>query len=655
MSRHRNVRNMIADDYDDYGDDYDDYGDDYDDYGDYGAGYAATPKKKQQQQQQQQAKQQPTSKPKQPFVPKKKKNVVASQAPTTTTTKAAGAAAAATSAGGGGSVGITVLSAGSSKPPASASQTAAAAAIAPPTARPPPGFAGAAVGAAVNKASLAAAPASSGPASSVGAAAAVGQTTQSMQSLPPPPVPSELLKQDGNDTTSKKQHLTLVILGHVDAGKSTVTGHLLYGGNKGGNRRGGKPQNFAWLLDEDEQERAHGITMDIATKTLTTKRYNVVVQDAPGHADYVPSAITGTANANAALLVIDSTDYQTSFESGQFKQHAFLARGLGVIQILVVINKMDLINWSQDKYNAIQNAAMNFLIQTVGYPSAAVRCVPVSGITGANVHARSTAGEGDGADDDDEASLMSWYKGPTLVDAIDNFFAGGGGGKGGGGGANAKANLLNMHLRLVLTDVVGESGKANRTSVRAKIMQGWLKSGEQLTMLPLGDSTTIQKLSSLHGGGDSGSPDNNIMYAGAGEMIDMVLGGVDTSRVLVGNTLCRPNSRPPTANKCRARIWVMEGLVPIIRGSHAIFHIHHLNIPCHVTKLLHTINPKDSSGGILKKNPRAIGASTQAVVEITLNNSCVMESFDDCRALGRFVLRRGGDSIAIGRIEQVLV
>lgn len=631
---------MIADDYDDYGDDY---GDDYDDYGDYGAaGYAAARKKG--------SKQQPKQ---QPVVPKKKKNVVASQAAGggVTTTKAAATAAA---SGGVGSSGITVLSAASSKQPAT---SATAAVVAPPTARPPPEFAGTAAAAtATAKPSSAS---GSGPTLS-GSSAASNQTSAAQ----PPPVPSELLlNQDGEDGDNRKQHLTLVVLGHVDAGKSTVTGHLLYGNSTSGtSRRGNKqPQNYAWLLDEDEKEREHGITMDIATKTLATRRYNVVLQDAPGHADYVPSAITGTANANAALLVVDSTDYRTSFESGQFKQHAFLARGLGVVQILVVINKMDLINWKEESYQQIQKAATNFLIQTVGYPSQAIRCVPASGITGANIHTRAaTIATVDG---EDEASVMSWYKGPTLVDAIDSFFAGGGG-KGGGGGANARANLLNKHLRLVLTDVVGESGKANRTSARAKILQGWLKSGEQLTMLPLGDSTTVQKLSSLHATGDGGS-DTNIMYAGAGEMIDIVLGGVDTSRVLVGNTLSRPNSKPPIANKCRARIWVMEGLVvPIIRGSHAIFHIHHLNMPCHITKLFHTINPKqqqqdaasgDSNSNILKKNPRALGASTQAVVEITLQNSCVIESFDDCRALGRFVLRRGGDSIAIGRIEQVIL
>ena len=141
----------------------------------------------------------------------------------------------------------------------------------------------------------------------------------------------------------------------------------------------------------------------------------------------------------------------------------------------------------------------------------------------------------------------------------------------------------------------------------------------------------------------------------AGELVDVVLTGLDPSRISTGNILARPGRQPPLTTKCRAKIFVLEGLtVPIIRGAQAILHMHYLDVPCHLSGLLQTLKPNGSNTTtVLKERPRVLTAKTQAVVEITLHYPICMEAFADCRALGRFVLRRSGASIAVGRVEQV--
>lgn len=466
-----------------------------------------------------------------------------------------------------------------------------------------------------------------------------------------PPIPAILLASDAAQHSKKsKIPLTVVVIGHVDAGKSTVTGHLLYGASiKASSARGGnnnnnnKAVNYAWLLDEDEQERAHGVTMDIATKPLdmdaalmtNNSNFQIVLQDAPGHADYVPAMITGTAAADAAMLTVDATDLATALQAGQLREHVYLARGLGVNQILVVLNKMDLVGWeNQDAYRSMELLLTDFLTKQVGYPAARIRCLPVSGLTGTNIFP--------GSDDDGTRTLRTWYKGPTLLEALDSFEA----------PVQQQQKLLEKPLRIIVADVLESSGSVG---LRAKVVSGWVKQGETLTVLPVGDETVITKLSSLHSVQHQ-LPERR-QYCVAGELIDCTVTGIDAQRLSTGSILARPSNRPPLASKCRAKVFILDaggGLqVPLIRGSQMIFHMHHLDIPCHFAELLRTLKPDGTT--ILKERPRALTRSCTAIVEIQLAIPVCLEAFTECRALGRFVLRRSGDSIAVGRIEQVLL
>ena len=642
MSRHRNVKQLVDEDYYDDDDDY--YDDNYDDYDDVGytggsnkVTAAAAVKK--------------NTKPN-TAVPKSKPGVTKSPAPQKATAAApppkkplpkghtTTIAAAVTSGGGVGTTSSTTLT-------ATTTTTTTTMLLSPP-----PGFA----------------PKPPPPSPSPDEAT----TTTTAAAAAVLTIPPVLLQ--AATTPTRKVPLTVVVLGHVDAGKSTISGHLLYGAD--GPNRSHKPPpppsrtansvqrnantNFAWLLDEDEQEREHGVTMDIATKRLTNPSgpFDIVLQDAPGHADYVPAMITGTASADAALLCVDATDCHTALGNGQLREHAYLARGLGVNQILVILNKMDVVGWDQEvTYRRMETMLMDFLIRQVGYPAARVRCIPLSGLTGTNLFPIVENGSNTNhTADADTQMLRSWYQGPTLMEAIHQFQP---------PASQQLSKLLEKPLRIIVSDVVESSGSL---SLRAKVVSGWVKQGETLVVLPVGDTAVISKLNSLHVSTPESTTSSSSQqqlrrqYCAAGELLDCVITGIDAQRISTGSLLVRSSGRPPLSARCRSKIFVLDNgsgngngsaiQIPLIRGAQMIFHMHHLDVPCHVSALIRTLKPDGVT--TLKERPRALTKNCTAIVELQLAVPICMEAFTDCRALGRFVLRRNGESIAVGRVEATI-
>jgi len=368
--------------------------------------------------------------------------------------------------------------------------------------------------------------------------------------------------------------------------------------------------------------------MDISTQTVSTAQHSVVLLDAPGHADYVPATITGVAQSDGALAVIDATD---AVLPGQLREHLVLARGLGVTQILCVVNKMDLCDWDEAVYEQKCRQLKEFLTIKAGYTVDKIRFVPCAGLSGVNLYQKP------------RAATVGWYKGPTVWQALDGF-----GNTNNSNTNNKLALALKKPVRILLQDVTGEQGKG--VACRGKVVQGWIKQGERVQVLPVQDTAVIHKMHSLQPQVTDSA--ERLKYAAAGEMVDMVVTGVDLVRLSVGSILARANAMPVQASLCRAKVWILEGLtIPIIRGAACIFHMHQLDVPCHLPRLVKTLKSDGTTG---KERPRALTANTQAVIEIKLNMPIAMESFSDCRALGRFVLRRGGDTIAVGMIEQVL-
>jgi elongation factor 1 alpha-like protein len=249
---------------------------------------------------------------------------------------------------------------------------------------------------------------------------------------PLPKLPLSILQQMNH----QKSRLAMVVLGHVDAGKSTLMGQVLYQLGHVPKRtlqkyqkqatELGKPSfALAWIMDEDTLERERGITMELATKFISTNRHEIIILDAPGHADFVPCMITGAASADVGILVVAATrgefeagfvphtntttsSSSSSIGGGQTREHVVLARGLGVSQLIVAVNKLDAVHWDQERFLELQTRLLPFLTSN-GFSLNRIRFIPLSGLTGENVKTRSNQ------------LLMEWYSGPTLLEAMDSF------------------------------------------------------------------------------------------------------------------------------------------------------------------------------------------------------------------------------------------
>ncbi|KAF1790020.1 P-loop containing nucleoside triphosphate hydrolase [Phytophthora cactorum] len=232
----------------------------------------------------------------------------------------------------------------------------------------------------------------------------------------------QAVKLEEEARTGGKTKISMVVIGHVDAGKSTITGHLLY---KLGyvskrlmhkyekeSREAGKSSfAYAWVMDADEEERSRGVTMDVGTSHFETETKHVTLLDAPGHRDFIPKMIAGAAQADVAVLVVPAVtgEFEAAFEnSGQTKEHTLLVRSLGVAQMVVAVNKMDMVNWDKERFDNIVQSLSTFL-QGAGFRPKNLRFVPLSGMTGANLEKTGGVEE------------CSWYSGPSLVEAIDTF------------------------------------------------------------------------------------------------------------------------------------------------------------------------------------------------------------------------------------------
>ncbi|KAJ3091066.1 HBS1-like protein, partial [Quaeritorhiza haematococci] len=278
----------------------------------------------------------------------------------------------------------------------------------------------------------------------------------------------------------EKESLNLVVVGHVDAGKSTLMGHVLYLLGEVSDRTMKRYERdsekmkkssfaFAWVLDETEEERSRGITMDVAITKFQTEHRRFTLLDAPGHRDFIPNMISGAAQADVAILVVDSTtgEFEAGFESGgQTREHALLIRSLGVAQLVVAVNKLDVMNWSQARYQEIVNKLTAFLTQA-GFRKSKVTFIPTSGYTGENLLKR------------ENEELKKWYSGPTLVEQIDRF--------------EVPQRPIDKPFRLSVVDFFKGSissaggGGSGAVSMSGRIESGHVQIGDQVAVMPINE------------------------------------------------------------------------------------------------------------------------------------------------------------------------
>ncbi|EFA00945.2 Elongation factor 1-alpha 2-like Protein [Tribolium castaneum] len=427
-----------------------------------------------------------------------------------------------------------------------------------------------------------------------------------------------------------KEHLYMVVIGHVDAGKSTLMGHLLYDLGQVNqktmhkyeqeSRKVGKQSfMYAWVLDETGEERNRGITMDVGRSQFETKSKHVTLLDAPGHKDFIPNMISGAGQADVALLVVDATrgEFETGFDfGGQTREHALLVRSLGVTQLAVAINKLDTVSWSKERFDDISQKLKVFLKQA-GFREGDVTFVPCSGLTGQNLVDKPTENE-----------LLTWYNGPCLLEVIDNF--------------RTPERPVSKPFRLSINDIF--KGTGSGFCVSGRVETGSLNVGERVMVCP---SRELSMVKSLY------IEDLSQTVVFAGDQATVTLSGIEMQNVSIGNVLCDPQNPVQVSAKFQARIVVFNLTIPITKGFSVILHHQSLVEPAVVSKLISQLNR--STGEVVKKHPRFLSNNTSAIVEIQVSRPIALELYSDCKELGRFMLRVGGVTIAAGLITKIIL
>uniref|UniRef100_A0A8C1MJA7 HBS1-like translational GTPase n=1 Tax=Cyprinus carpio TaxID=7962 RepID=A0A8C1MJA7_CYPCA len=349
---------------------------------------------------------------------------------------------------------------------------------------------------------------------------------------------AELEKRQGG-----KPLLNLVVIGHVDAGKSTLMGHLLYLlGNvnkrtmhkyEQESKKAGKASfAYAWVLDETGEERDRGVTMDVGMTKFETDSKVITLMDAPGHKDFIPNMITGAAQADVAVLVVDASrgEFEAGFEAGgQTREHGLLVRSLGVTQLAVAVNKMDQVNWYQERFRDIVSKLGHFLKQA-GFKDSDVFYIPTSGLSGENLTTRSKV-----------ADLTAWYTGPCLLEQIDAF--------------KPPQRSVEKPFRLCVSDVFKDQGSG--FCVTGKIEAGFIQTGDKVLAMPPNETCTVKGIT-LH--------DEALDWAAAGDHVSLTVTGMDIIKINVGCIFCDPKEAIRACTRFRARILLFNIEVPITQG-----------------------------------------------------------------------------------------
>jgi elongation factor 1-alpha len=429
--------------------------------------------------------------------------------------------------------------------------------------------------------------------------------------------------------SSSKPHLNLVIIGHVDHGKSTCMGHLLL--KKGAisdraireheaeaKRIGVRADEvkYAWVLDKLKEERERGITIDLAFWKFETDKYVFTVIDAPGHRDFVKNMITGTSQADAALLIVSAKKggYEAGTgPGGQTREHIFLAYTLGVSQILVGITKMDdpTVKWSQERFEEVRDGVAD-LLKITGYNPAKVDFIPISGITGDNLIERS--------------KNMPWYKGLTIEQAINKF--------------TLKPKPTKKPLRIPIQDTYTITGIG--TVPVGRVETGILKVGDNVVFMPHGAKGEVRTIETHH---------VQIPEAGPGDNIGFNVKGVSKGDVHRGDVLGHVDKPPTVVKEFIGQIIVIYHPTAIAQGYTPVLHAHTSTMATTFSELLQKIDPR--TGQIVEENPSFLKTGDGALVKFRPIRPLVIEEYADIPQIGRFAIRDMGTTVAAGVVRKI--
>ncbi|MGB9634919.1 MAG: translation elongation factor EF-1 subunit alpha [Candidatus Micrarchaeia archaeon] len=413
------------------------------------------------------------------------------------------------------------------------------------------------------------------------------------------------------------QHMNLVFIGHVDAGKSTTVGRLLFDTGaipeqemrklKEEAERIGKPTfEFAFVMDTQKEERERGVTIDIAHKEFKSQKYFYTIIDAPGHRDFVKNMITGASQADAAVLVVSVKDGIQP----QTKEHAFLAKVLGINQLAVAMNKMDAVNYDRVKYEDVKAQVLN-LLKSIGYKTENIKVIPISAYNGDNIAKKSRN--------------MPWYTGQTILEALDEF--------------TVPPKPIDKPLRMPIQDVFSITGHG--TVPVGRIEAGILKPNQKVVVMPAGVTGEIKRIEMHH---------QELPQAQPGDNVGVNLKGVEKKDLKRGDVIGDPNNPPKVAEEFTAQIVVLQHPTAISVGYTPVLHIHTAQF---AGQFIELVEKKDPKTGQSAGKPDFLKTGDVAVVKIKPLKPVVVEKYQDFPALGRFAIRDMGQTVAAGVVLDV--
>ena len=401
----------------------------------------------------------------------------------------------------------------------------------------------------------------------------------------------------------EKEHLNLAFIGHVDHGKSTLVGHLLLKAGAIAEQQLDDGENkFRFVMDKLGEERERGVTIDLAHQKFSTKKYDYTVVDCPGHRDFVKNMITGASQADAAVLVVAANDGVMP----QTKEHMFLSMTLGIKQLIIAVNKMDMEDYSEDRFNEVKDEVAT-LLKSIGRDPKTTPFIPLSAFEGDNIKEKS--------------DNMPWYKGDTLMDELDKL--------------TPPEKPVDLPLRIPIQDVYSITGVG--TVPVGRVECGVMKQGDNVIFEPAGVSGEVKSIEMHHEQFPEAEPGDNIGFN---------VRGVGKNDIRRGDVAGHVDDAPAVAKEFDAQIVVLQHPGVITVGYTPVFHCHTSQVACTFLELTAKLDP--ATGQVAEENPDFLKTGNAAFVKVKPTKPMVIENAKKIPQMGRFAIRDMGQTVAAG-------